>query len=114
MPVIFTHTSEELSLEQREALKAAYGRAITAVPGKTERWLMCPFDSMPIYYGGDDTAPSAYIEVNVFGSSVPRDAWEKLTTDIMAALKQETDIPNDRTYIRYTATPDWGWNGSNF
>ncbi len=23
-------------------------------------------------------------------------------------------IPEDRTYIRYTATTDWGWNGGNF
>ena len=26
----------------------------------------------------------------------------------------ELGIPEDRTYIRYTATTDWGWNGGNF
>ena len=53
MPVIHTHVSVPTTPEQREALKAAYGKAITAVPGKSEGWLMCPFeDNMPIYFGG--------------------------------------------------------------
>ena len=33
MPVIHTHVSVSTTPEQREALKAAYGKAITAVPG---------------------------------------------------------------------------------
>ena len=107
MPVIHTHVSVKTTPEQREALKAAYGKAITAVPGKSEGWLMCPFeDDMPIYFGGSDDAPAAYVEVNVFGRSV--------TEQIMAALGKELGIPADRTYIRYTATTDWGWNGGNF
>ena len=72
MPVIHTHVSVSTTPGQREALKAAYGKAITAVPGKSEGWLMCPFeDNMPIYFGGDDSKPAAYVEVNVFGRSVP-------------------------------------------
>lgn len=35
MPVIHTHVSVPTTPEQREALKAAYGKAITAVPGKS-------------------------------------------------------------------------------
>ena len=89
MPVIHTHVSVSTTAEQREALKSAYGKAITAVPGKSEGWLMCPFeDNMPIYFGGDDSKPAAY--------------------------EKELGIPADRTYIRYTATTDWGWNGGNF
>lgn len=109
MPVIHTHVSVPTTPEQREALKAAYGKAITAVPGKSEGWLMCPFeDNMPIYFGGSDDQPAAYVEVNVFGRSVPGSAWEKLTESIMAALNSTLGIPEDRTYIRYTATTDWG------
>ncbi len=97
MPVIHTHVSVSTTPEQREALKAAYGRAITAVPGKSEGWLMCPFeDNMPIYFGGSDDQPAAYVEVNVFGRSVPSSAWEKLTQDIMAALNSTLVVPEDR------------------
>lgn len=115
MPVIHTHVSVATTQNQREALKAAYGKAISAVPGKSEGWLMCPFeDNMPIYFAGSDQAPAAYVEVNVFGSSVARSAWEKLTEQICAALDRELGIASDHVYIRYTATTDWGWNGSNF
>ena len=94
MPVIHTHVSVPTTPEQREALKAAYGKAITAVPGKSEGWLMCPFeDNMPIYFGGSDDQPAAYVEVNVFGRSVPGSAWEKLTESIMAALNSTLGIP---------------------
>ena len=66
MPVIHTHVSVSTTPGQREALKAAYGKAITAVPGKSEGWLMCPFeDNMPIYFGGDDSKPPAYVEGTV-------------------------------------------------
>ena len=37
MPVIHTHVSVKTTPEQREALKAAYGKAITAVPGEKRR-----------------------------------------------------------------------------
>ena len=94
MPVIHTHVSVSTTPEQREALKAAYGKAITAVPGKSEGWLMCPFeDNMPIYFGGSDDQPAAYVEVNVFGRSVPGSAWEKLTESIMAALTPRSAFP---------------------
>ena len=42
--------------------------------------------------------PAAYVEVNVFGRSVPGSAWEKLTEQIMAALGKELGIPADRTH----------------
>ena len=65
-------------------------------------------------FGGSDDAPVAYVEVNVFGTSVPKSAWEKLTPQIMDALQDTLNVPADRTYIRYTGTADWGWNGGNF
>ena len=40
MPVIHTHVSVSTTPGQREALKTAYGKAISAVPGKSEGWLM--------------------------------------------------------------------------
>jgi hypothetical protein len=65
---------------------------------------MCLFeDNVPMYFGGSDDAPVAYVEVNVFGTSVPKSAWEKLTPQIMDALQDTLNVPADRTYIRYTA-----------
>ena len=80
MPVIHTHVSVTTTPEQREALKNAYGEAISILPGKSEGWLMCPFeDGMPIYFAGDDKEPAAYVELNAFGRSpVSPDTWERL------------------------------------
>lgn len=115
MPVIHTHVSTTTTQVQRDNIAKAYGKAITAIPGKTENWLMCPFeDNMPIYFSGNEDEPAAYVEVNAFGRSVDRASWEQLTTAICAVLTHELSVPQDRVYIRYTATPDWGWNGSNF
>lgn len=115
MPVIHTHVSVTTSQEQRQALKEAYGKAISILPGKSESWLMCPFeDSMPIYFAGSDQEPAAYVEVNVFGSSVDSERWEKLGQAIQTAIHEVLGISGDRMYVRFTATPDWGWNGGNF
>ena len=115
MADIHTRFSGSSNAGQDLAMNGASAIAITAVRGQSEGALMCPLDdNRPIYFGGDDSKPAAYVEVNVFGRSVPGSAWEKLTEQIMAALEKELGIPADRTYIRYTATTDWGWNGGNF
>ncbi|KFF31610.1 phenylpyruvate tautomerase MIF-related protein [Bifidobacterium bombi] len=114
MPVIRTQVSVPTTRIQREALKTAYGKAITAVPGKTEDWLMCPFiDNTPIYFAGSDTQPAAFVEVNIKGKESRRDepVWEKLARQITTALGTTLAIPADRIYVRFSATEEWGWNG---
>lgn len=116
MPVIYTHVSTATTKEQRDHLKSAYGQAISILPGKSEAWLMCPFDdNMPIYFAGDDTQPVAYVEVNVFGRNpVDASTWERLSQAILAALETELSIPQNRVYVRETSTGNWGWNSGNF
>lgn len=116
MPVIHTHASTPIPAEARETLKAAFGQAISAVPGKSEGWLMCLFDeNVPIYFGGDDSEPSAYVEVSVFArGAVPSSAWEQMTEQLTPVISETLGIDPARIYIGYGATPDFGWNGSNF
>ncbi|MCI1901256.1 MAG: hypothetical protein LKI93_00770 [Bifidobacteriaceae bacterium] len=116
MPVIYTHVSTSTTKEQRDRLKASFGAAISILPGKSESWLMCPFDdNVPIYFAGDDSTPAAYVEVNVFGRQpVDASTWEKLSKAILSALDDELGIPQDRVYVREMASGDWGWNGGNF
>jgi len=115
MPVIHTHVSVPTTPEQREALKSAYGKAITAVPGKSEGWLMCPFeDNMPIYFAGDDSAPSALVDVSAFArSEVPSEAWERFTREVTPVVARELGVDPARIYIRYGTSTDFGWNGAN-
>ena len=116
MPVVHTYCSAPISESAREALKTAYGRAIEAVPGKSEAWLMCLFEgSTPIYFAGNDSEPSAYVEVGVFArSEVPAAAWERFTEEVTPAITRELGVDPSRLYIRYGWTPSFGWNGANF
>lgn len=116
MPCIITHTSETISPVQREHLKAAFGRAIEDLPGKSEFWLCCLFDDKkPMYFGGTNDKPAAFIEVNAFATSeIPQQCWEKLSVDIQNAINSELGVPKNRMYVREIASPDWGWNGGNF
>lgn len=116
MPVIHTHASTPISKASRDRLKAVFGEAIAAVPGKSEQWLMCLFDGdTPIYFAGDDSEPAAFIEVSVYArGQVPASAWEELTEKITPAVAGELGIDPSRIYIKYSSTPDFGWNGANF
>lgn len=116
MPVVHTYCSKPIPQAAREVLKSAYGRAIEVVPGKSESWLMCLFEGdTPIYFAGDDSEPSAYVEVGVYArAEVPGSAWERFTEEVTPVISRELGVDPSRLYIRYGWTPDFGWNGGNF
>lgn len=116
MPVIKTTASVAIPEEARVALKTAFGQAISAIPGKSEDWLMCVFDEKaPIYFAGDDSQPSALIEVGVFAQSeVPAAAWTALVEAITPAAAETLGIDPARIYVNCGSTPNFGWNGSTF
>lgn len=54
MPCIQTKVNVTLTPEKEEAIKQKFGQAITAIPGKTENWLMCTFeDGCRMYFRGE-------------------------------------------------------------
>lgn len=116
MPVVHTYCSAPVTPAAREALKAAYGRAIEAVPGKSEAWLMCLFQGeVPIYFAGDDSEPSALVTVDVFArSEVPASVWQRFTEEVTPVVSRELGVDPARIYVRYGSTENFGWNGGNF
>ena len=116
MPVIKTYASTPIPAEARDALKSAYGQAITAVPGKSEGWLMCLFEeNVPMYFGGTNDEPSALVEVGVYArAEVPASAWQNLTEQIIPTVAKTLKIDPARIYVSESSTPNFGWNGSNF
>ena len=84
MPFIEVKTTEDLSAVAAE-LKSALGDAITAIPGKSESWLMVNLvGEQKMYFQGSD-APCALFSV-----------------------------PPERTYVRYREVDHWGYNNFNF
>jgi hypothetical protein len=116
MPVIHTYSSTPIPEAARESLKATYGQAIAAVPGKSETWLMCLFEeNVPTDHGGTNDQPAAYVTVDVFArEAVNANVWRGMTPVICDALQQELGVDPARIYIKYGECANFGWNGMNF
>ena len=114
MPFIDSKVSVKITQEQEKELKTRLGQAISIIPGKSENWLMTGFeDDYHLYFRGDNSQPIAYIEVRLFGG--PNKAtFQKMTEEITKIYGDVLGIAPDHMYIKYSATPDWGWNGGNF
>lgn len=112
MPFINVKTNVSAA-DKAEDIKAKLGSAITAIPGKSEGWLMVGLeDEYKLWFKGSD-APAAMVEVSVFGS--PSDsALNDLTSKITAVLTGSLGLSADRVYVSYMCTDSWGWNGNNF
>ena len=114
MPFIDSKISVKITEEQEKELKTRLGQAISLIPGKSESWLMTGFeDDYHLYFRGDNSEPVAYIEVRLFGGP-NKAAFQKMTEEITRIYGDVLGIAPDHMYIKYSATPDWGWNGGNF
>ena len=114
MPFVDVKLTKKLNDTEALALKAELGKMIEVFPGKSEDWLMCNIESdKSIWFRGDNSSDSAFIEVKLFGS-VSADSADKFTGLICNYFEAELGIPAARTYVRYEGGTDWGWNGSNF
>ena len=96
-----------------EAVKAALGEAITAIPGKSEGWLMVQVEEpSALYFKGSD-APCALFDVHIFGSAGDS-AYDDLTSRICRISESLLNVPAGRTYVKYSEYSHWGWNNMNF
>ena len=70
MPFIHVQTNTAITDEQAKNIKTHLGLAITAVPGKTENWLMVETEGdKQLFFQGTD-APAAMVEVQLRKSIV--------------------------------------------
>lgn len=113
MPCIETKVNIAISKEKEEALTREFGKAVTAL-GKTENWLMLSFeDNCRLAFKGKSDMSIAFVEVKFYGSA-NSSSCEKMSESIFSILKKELDIDPANAYVKYEATENWGWNGSNF
>ena len=113
MPYISTKTNVKISADNEARMRAALGKAIEAIRGKSERWLMLSFcDEVRMAFSGD-TSPTAMIEVEIFGSASSEE-YADLTAKITDIISSELSISLDRIYVKYEEIDTWGWSGENF
>lgn len=112
MPCIQTKANVAIPPEKETAIKTRLGQAIELLPGKSEHWLMLTFEeNAHVYFQGDGETPAAFVEVHVFGTLSPGPCG-KLAGAVCEILHEELDIDPARIYVKFEATPHWGWNGS--
>ena len=113
MPYINVKTNAKLVNQSKELIKSELGKAITAIPGKSEAWLMVNIDEPSALYfkGSDDSC--AMFEVSIF-SKATDDAYDDLTARICSISEKYLGVPAERTYIKYSEIAHWGWNNMNF
>ena len=113
MPFINIKTNTAVSDKTETAIKSELGKAITSIPGKTENWLMVGIEPEHIFYFKGDNAPAAMVEVSIYGHA-DSSACNALTEKICNILHEQLSTDPSRIYVKYSETPNWGWNGSNF
>ncbi|MBQ8509805.1 MAG: hypothetical protein IJ493_07865 [Clostridia bacterium] len=114
MPYINVKVSTHLTDEQEQALKAGLGQAITAIPGKSETYLMvCIEDDAHLWLGGKDAEPHAMIDVKILGHAKPAD-FDRMTGQLCQLMEKQLSIKPSNVYVTYAEVENWGWNGSNF
>lgn len=114
MPFIDSKVSVKMSETQEQEIKMRLGQAIALIPGKSESWLMTGFqDEYHLYFRGDNSQPTAFVEVKVYGGENPA-AFDALTGKICEIFGDVLGIAADHIYVKYEAVSNWGWNGGNF
>ena len=114
MPYINAKVSTKLTEEKFTEFKAALGKAIEAIPGKTEAYLMvCIEDSQKLWFAGDSKKPQAFIDVRILGRAKPED-YSRMTGVLCKICDEMLGISPDSVYVTYAEVENWGWNGKNF
>ena len=111
MPHIHTQVNLPISHEQETAMKSAMGRAIGAIRGKTEAYLMLSFEeNARLWLGGEDS-PCAMLEVSLLGGA-SHEECDRLTGLLSRIIEETLGVAQSRIYVRYSMTEEWGWNGT--
>ena len=114
MPFIFSKVNVSINAEQEIQLKKRLGKAIEILPGLSEEYLMARFeDNYHIYLRGDNSQPTAYIEISIFGNEVHY-GYDKLTAEITKIFNEVLNINPKNVYVKYDDIKNWGFNGITF
>ncbi len=112
MPFIKVKTNQDIA-DSKTIIKSELGSAITAIPGKSEGWLMIEIsDRLDMYFKGSDE-PCAMFEVAVYGKA-SNNAYDDLTKRLCEVSQKYIGVSPDRTYVKYTEIEHWGYNNFNF
>lgn len=115
MPFVDARLSVTLTDEQKDAIKAELGKAVSTF-GKGEGFLMVGIaDDYDLWLGGRRLDRGAYVSFSMIGET-PDEECGSFTAAVCAILERVADIPGDSVYVTFhpLSARRWGWNGSTF
>ena len=108
MPFILSKVSTPMNETQEKEIKTRLGQAISLIPGKSEAYLLCGFESnYHLYLRGENDAPIAYVTVSIFANE-RHIGNGRLFAAITEAFYEVLGISPDRVYIKYDDIAVWG------
>ncbi len=113
MPFISVKTSAKLSEQVKLGIEQELTEAISLLPGKTPRYFMCAVEDNISMMFHSDKAPTAFVEVKIFGRST-REAYTALTAEICDILRENAGVEPDFCYVKFEEVENWGFNKGLF
>ena len=114
MPFVVTKTNATITADQERVLKAAFGKAIALVPGKSEDYLLLSFeDSCRLWLRGRNDEKTAYITASIFGNE-DHAGFDRFAAAVTDALVKTLGIPAQNVYIKFDDISVWGAGGMCF
>lgn len=114
MPFINVKTNVQLDSEKKLIIENKLSQAISLIPGKSDKYLMCALeDNISMMFHRDSDINLAFVEVKLLGSST-KDAYADLTAEICNILSDEAEVDGSNCYVKFEEVTYWGMNGFMF
>jgi phenylpyruvate tautomerase len=114
MPMLKIQTNAALSADAGRSLVAEASRAVAALLGKPERYVMISLETEATMAFGGDASPLAYLEMKSVG--LPQGSTTALSKALCELIGTKLGVSTDRIYIEFADAKGalWGWNGGTF
>lgn len=115
MPLLKLQTSASLSEEKQRELLACASKAIAAIIGKPEQYVMVSLETqVPMLMAGKP-GDAVFADVRSIGG-LSGQVNKQISQQLAEVLQQTTGITADRMYVNFTsiAAENWGWKGGTF
>lgn len=114
MPLLKIQTNAILDADAGKSLVAEASRAVAAMLGKPERYVMVSLEPAKTMAFGGDSSPLAYLEMKSIG--LPQGRTAEFSKALCKLMNSALGVSADRVYIEFADAQGsmWGWNGGTF
>ena len=114
MPLVSITTNSPRFAERQNDLISSLSSTVSAMLGKSERFVMVKAEHNPAMLFGGTDAPLAYVELKSIG--LPETQAKSFSSELCRVIADELEVFPDRIYIEFTDAPRqlWGWNSGTF